>query len=211
MFASKRSLALGGWEHEMRKRKTTEERRREIANATLALAIDHGVSKLTTAAIAREVGLAEGTIFRHFDSKIEIILAAIERLDELLLDSLPLGHSDPLERLGAFFASRVTMIGARPGVARILFSDELGLEAGERGLEAVRQVQQRSIGFVRSCLVEAHARDMLRPGLDPEELVIIVQGAALALVNFGRVIAAAIPPEQRARKIWEVLATMMGR
>lgn len=195
----------------MNKRKSTEERRREIADATLALAIDHGVSKLTTAAIARAVGLAEGTIFRHFDSKVDIILAAVERLDELLLDSLPVGHSDPLERLGAFFESRVTMIGARPGVARILFSDELGMEAGEQGLAAVRQVQKRSLGFVRSCLVEAHARDMLRPGLDPEDLMVVVQGAALALVNFGRVIAVGVPAEARARKIWNILRTMMAR
>ncbi|PKN55167.1 MAG: TetR/AcrR family transcriptional regulator [Deltaproteobacteria bacterium HGW-Deltaproteobacteria-14] len=195
----------------MTKKKSTEERRREIADATLALAIEHGVSKLTTATIARAVGLAEGTIFRHFDSKNEIILAAIERLDELLLASLPDGYSDPLERLGAFFASRVTMIGARPGVARILFSDELGLEAGEEGLRAVQLVQQRSLAFVRSCLVEAHARDLLRPGLAPEDLMIVVQGSALALVTFGRVIASGIPPEERARKIWDVLASMMGR
>ena len=192
-------------------KKSTEVRRREIADATLALAVEHGISKLTTAAIARAVGLAEGTIFRHFASKEGIVLAAIERLDELLLASLPLGHSDPLERLGAFFESRVTMMGARPGVARILFSDELAVAAGEAGVEAVRQVQRRSLGFVRGCLEETHARDLLRPGLKPDDLIVVVQGAALALVNFGHVIAADRPPEGRARQVWTTLKTMMEK
>lgn len=195
----------------MTTKKSTEVRRREIADATLALAVEHGVSKLTTAAIARAVGLAEGTIFRHFESKEEIVLAAIERLDELLLASLPVGHSDPLERLGAFFESRVAMMGARPGVARILLSDELALVAGEAGIEAVRQVHRRSLGFVRGCLEEAHARDLLRPGLQPDELLVVFQGAALALVKFGHVIVSSAPPELRARQVWATLKSMMER
>lgn len=194
-----------------RQKKSTEERRQEIAAAALDLAVAHGVGQLTTASIARAVGLAEGSIFRHFDSKQGILLAAIAQLDELLLASLPHGHGDPVARLGAFFTTRVAMMGARPGLARLLFSDELGLEAGAEGTVAVARVKQRSLGFVRSCLEEAHARDRLRPGLTPESLVVIVQGAALALVHFGPLLLEGAPQQERAERVWETLRRMMEK
>ncbi|TNF37559.1 MAG: TetR/AcrR family transcriptional regulator [Deltaproteobacteria bacterium] len=194
-----------------RPKKSTEERRREIAEAALGLAIDRGAGQLTTAAIAAATGLAEGTVFRHFASKDEIVLAAIARLDEILRDSLPVGYGDPLERLGAFFGSRVTEFEARPGMARLLLSDDLGLVAGEPGLAAVRKVRQRSLEFVRACLAEAHARDLLRPGIDPEDLVLVVQGAALALVNASGVMTAELPPSALASRIWHVLRVLMER
>lgn len=192
-------------------RKSTKIRQREIATAALTLAGKYGLGKLTTAAIARAVGIAEGTIFRHFDNKEAIVLAAIDQLDELLLASLPSPEGDPIARLGAFFKTRVALVSTHPGVARLLFSDELGREVGELGLTAVREVQARSVGFVRGCLEEAHARDMLRPELKPADLVLVVQGAALALVNFGHLLAADTDADARAAQVWQTLETMMKR
>lgn len=67
----------------------TEERREALVEVTLPLLLDHGPS-LTTRQIAEAAGVAEGTIFRAFDSKQELIDAAIERgLDiEPFLDEL---------------------------------------------------------------------------------------------------------------------------
>ncbi|WP_448810637.1 TetR/AcrR family transcriptional regulator [Agromyces bauzanensis] len=54
-----------------------EERRREIARATVPLIVAHG-SDVTTRQIAQASGVAEGTLFRVFDDKDAIIDAAVE-------------------------------------------------------------------------------------------------------------------------------------
>lgn len=66
-----------------------DERRRAIVDAVVPLLLEHGRS-VTTRQIADAAGIAEGTIFRAFDSKEEIVDAALERAFEPapLLDDL---------------------------------------------------------------------------------------------------------------------------
>src|SRR4051794_30992053 len=58
-----------------------EERRRALVAATLPLLIEHGAS-VTSRQIADAAGVAEGTIFRAFGSKDELVeTAALSALD----------------------------------------------------------------------------------------------------------------------------------
>ncbi|HVW41578.1 MAG TPA: helix-turn-helix domain-containing protein [Amycolatopsis sp.] len=99
-----------------------EKRREMIMNAVLPLIVEHG-ARVTTAQIARAAGIGEGTIFRAFKDKDELIEecvlqalrpdAAIGLIAEIPLDA-PLGTrlaeaADALrahlERMGALMAS----------------------------------------------------------------------------------------------------------
>src|SRR6478752_6941343 len=66
-----------------------DQRRDALVAATLPLLLEHGRA-VTTRQIARAAGVAEGTIFRVFDSKDDLIEAAVEQgLDiEPFLDDL---------------------------------------------------------------------------------------------------------------------------
>lgn len=54
-----------------------DERRQALIDATLPLLLEHGRT-VTTRQIAEAAGVAEGTIFRVFDAKDDLVLAAIE-------------------------------------------------------------------------------------------------------------------------------------
>lgn len=81
-----------------------DERRRAIVEATLPLLLDRG-PEISTREIAQAAGVAEGTIFRVFDTKHDIIHATIHAALEpdaalAVLDALPEGQ--PLtERIAA--------------------------------------------------------------------------------------------------------------
>ena len=62
-----------------------DQRRASIIAATRPLLAEHGLD-LTTRQVAEATGIAEGTIFRHFASKDELISAVIA--DSLDVDSL---------------------------------------------------------------------------------------------------------------------------
>ncbi len=77
-------------EHGMKKRGKTErgERRRQILQATLSIMKERGLEGTTTRRIAERVGITEPALYRHFRSKKEIILEALDELGRLPLQAL---------------------------------------------------------------------------------------------------------------------------
>lgn len=198
----------------MKQRQPTEDRQQQIAEAALTIIASHGLGKFTTSAIAREVGLAEGTIFRHFSNKQDIVLAAIELMVEKLSEDFPPQHDDPIERLKLFLHQRITLLLSHPGVFRAFFSDELAHAAGDEGAEQVQTIKLQSSAFILECLQEADAQNRLRIGLDPKILVSIVQGTLHALL-----FAPTNSPDDnkpadapsRSNKIFDTILQLIGR
>ena len=136
-------------------RQPTEERRRQIADAALKVIAERGLGRFTTQAIAAEIGVTDATLFRHFASKEDIVLAALDRVEERLFAGFPPEDPDPLVRLERFFRFRASLVAANPVIARLAFSEELPHAAGPRGAQQVESWKQRSLDFIVSCVDEA--------------------------------------------------------
>lgn len=195
----------------MKSRQPTAVRRKQIADAALEIIAHHGLNGFTTLALAQHVGIAEGTIFRHFRSKREVVLAAIGRIEEAMFSEQPGPSGDPLEDLGRFFRRRMRIMGASPGMARLFFSEELARAAGQEGEQQVQQMQRRSLDFMRSCLESAHDKGLTRQGTTPELLLVIVHGAALALVHGAMLGATEEALPARAERIWQGIEPLLRR
>jgi AcrR family transcriptional regulator len=169
----------------MTERKPADARRREIADAALKVIAEQGLGRLTALAIAREVGVSDAALFRHFPSKEAIVLAAVDRVEEFLFEGFPPPGSDPIDRLGHFFRQRVAVIRNNPGVARLVGSEQLAQAAPPEGVARVAEFRRRSQSFVRQMLVEAQAQGALAEGLEAEEASVLVLGALLALAHGG--------------------------
>lgn len=189
-------------------RKPAEDRRREIADAALRVVSEQGLGKFTSLAIAREVGLTDAALFRHFASKDAIVDAAIDRIEEILFEGFPPEAEDPIDRLGAFFRRRVEVIRANPGVSRLVATDELARAGSAEAVERVAGFRRRSTGFVRACLAEAERLRLLAPGLHVEEASVIVLGSLLALAHSSTAPPAAAVPVI-APRVWSALDSFL--
>ncbi len=196
----------------MKQRLSTEERQRQIAAAALKLISERGVGGFTTAALAEEVDLAEGTIFRHFPNKQAIALAAIDQLEERLAESFPGEDMPPLERLGTFMRHRLRLVVAHRGVFRAFFSDQLGMAAGDEGVAKMERIKSESVDFLRQCLQDAADEGQLRGGVSPEFLLRVIQGTVHAFL-FGTSSSAGgdEEPGDIAGRTWSSLLKLIGR
>jgi AcrR family transcriptional regulator len=154
----------------------TAQRRQQIAEAALRILSDQGVHRLTAAALAGQVGIADGTIFRHFSNKEEIVDAAIDLFKEAMGGTFPPEEGDPLSRLGLFFVNRLALVSKHPEILRLAFNDRLAEAAGEAGAERVSLLVKRSVAFVHECLVEAQARGEVTRDTPAEMLTWMVVG-----------------------------------
>ena len=70
------------------KREATEKRREQIKKAVLKIIAKEGLHNLSIRNLAKQVGITEGAIFRHFKSKRAIIISIMDDVKEELMSEL---------------------------------------------------------------------------------------------------------------------------
>ena len=102
------------------------ERRAVTVEAVIELAGVKNPSDITTAAIAKQMNLTQGALFRHFPNKEAIWKAVTEWVAERLLariDAAAQGIESPLAALEAMFMSHIEFVAEHPGVPRVMFGE----------------------------------------------------------------------------------------
>ncbi len=191
------------------KRQPTHIRREQIAEAALSIMANKGLGRFTTAAIAKQTGLAEGTLFRHFSSKDAIIDAAIDKLEGMLFREEPTAGDEPLEELRRFLLARHSFLSTKPGYLHLLLSDELGKVAMKSTRKRTVDLRGRSMKKILSILKRASKAGAIRRDLSPEFLTLIISGLLMALVFGGEQLIAEVGIDSSFDKIWESLLKLI--
>ncbi len=150
MSSAKKPLAIAT-------RLSSEARQTQIIETVIALAAKHSPAQITTQEIADVIGVTQGALFRHFPNKESIWLAAIEWVENELLNTLEAAAeqaASPLDGLRQVFFSHVDFVIARPGVPRLIFN-ELQQPADSAIKAAVRKLLQRYRQLVSGLIVAA--------------------------------------------------------
>ncbi len=190
------------------KRYPTKVRRQQIAEAALRIIVRDGLGHFTTSAISREVGLAEGTIFRHFANKDEILDAAVEHLETRLFP--PEVHEstvdDPVAAIERILEAKLEFLKDYPGMLQVLLSNELGRVASKEVQARVRDLRVKTLNSLRKLLDQAARRGRLAEGVSMEAAFVLVQGLLLAMVFSADVtLSVAELPSPGFDEVWSTL------
>ena len=113
----------------VRTRKPAAERKKEIVETAIRLAAECGPDRLTTESLAKEIGISQPAIFRHFPAKSDIWEAVGQRICHLMGQSGEVVDSNgPTDRLRKMVQNQLVFIESTPAVPAILFSRELHSE-----------------------------------------------------------------------------------
>ncbi len=143
-------------------------RKREILDAASKVFSEKGFHGATTAEIAKEAGVAEGTVFRYFKTKKDILISltgtiAVDSLVSVLLKSE--GKSDAEVLLG-FLEQHTTFFRKNLDVIRLLlyeaqFHDEV------RDM-FVKEIAGRITGIIETYIRKRVANGRFRKDIDPQ-------------------------------------------
>ncbi len=187
--------------------KSHDIRRQEIVEATLDLAAEQGLKKLTTQAIAERVGIAQPTIFRHFKSRDAIFGAVIGWVAENIFRVLDQLESEQLaadQRLHRLLQRQLAFAGRRRGIPRLLFSDRLHVESPELKA-AVREIYQRIIARIAGLLREGQMEGCFRNDLDAEQTALFIGALMQGTILRWSMMDFAFPLEDEAEGLWTFL------
>ena len=142
-------------------------RRQEILQAFALMLETHPGSRITTAALAREVGVSEAALYRHFPSKSKMFEGLIEFIEDSLFERIALilrEQPTAAARCEHMLGLLLSFVEHNPGISRIMTGDAL---AGEnpRLHQRVVQLFERYETQLRQVLRDAEVHEGLRPVL----------------------------------------------
>lgn len=165
------------------KRQKTDVRQEQIKSAVLDIIYTDGLKNLSTRNLADRIGMSEGTIFRHFKTKQDIILSIIRDVQTDFIGNLRKianAATGPPERLDQLLCATVTYLTENRGITMLLFSE--ATQKNDRELKQnLQNIFNNQKSFVSKIVLDGIALGIWDESTDVEQVAMLYMGIPVAL------------------------------
>lgn len=170
---------------QVRTKVKTEDRQAELIQVALMLAARRSPAEITTGDLAQAIGITQGGIFKHFESKEAIWLAVLDWAHQSLMTRLRQvaqeQQANTLQTLRAVFMAHIGFVEQYPGVPRLIFQElQHAKPTPLKGKVQLLMADYR--GLLSTLLTHAHDEGLLAPGVDLKGAAVLFMGAVQGLV-----------------------------
>lgn len=158
-------MALSSTDKIRQKKQKFLAREQQIIETALDLLLLAGVEKVTVAEIARRAGIGKGTVYKHFESKNQILMRIMLDYERCTAENLRRGieaveSGNPGAAVKAYFESRL----ANPALDRLVQQLEIKLEYEAdvaSQMEELLEIRRSSIAKLNSLVERQISRGVL--------------------------------------------------
>ena len=188
-------------------------RREQILQSLAQMLEVNPGQRITTAALAKEVGVSEAALYRHFPSKARMFEGLIGFIEETIFSRVTVitnSESDGVKQCKQILTLLLAFVEKNPGMARILTGDALAGET-DRLRQRINQFFERLETQIKQLLREAEATQGLRTvqpaGTSANLMLAAAEGRIRQFVRteFRR------KPSEQWQDQWSILATGIFR
>ncbi|MDO8270350.1 MAG: nucleoid occlusion factor SlmA [Gammaproteobacteria bacterium] len=159
----------------------TRTSRKEQILQSLARMLETGPGeRITTAALAREVGVSEAALYRHFPSKAKMFEGLIVFIEDTLFTRISrILEDEPsaARRCEKILTLLLTFAEKNPGMTRLMTGDALQGET-ERLRLRISQLFDRLEAQIKQILREAQIRENLKTAISPTIMANLLMASA---------------------------------
>jgi TetR/AcrR family transcriptional regulator len=155
-------------------------RRQQILEALAHMLEESPGERITTAGLAKTVGVSEAALYRHFPSKAKMFEGLIEFIEDNIFSRVSLiidNEATALARCEKILGLLLTFAERNPGMSRILIGDVLIGET-ERLRARINQFYDRLETQLRQILRDAELREGVRPTIPVSSAVNLLMANA---------------------------------
>ncbi len=167
-------------------RMSSDARRQEILRCALRAFSRANYMRVTIADLAREAGISEPALYKHFASKKDLFLTLVSHIGDRMIETwreIAAGAATPVEALRAIGTRHFAKALDNKDYSVVMFQ-AISEVADEDVRRTLRDVYGRYVAFIEALLQDSHRRNLLQPGIDPRIFAwnIVALGFSLNLV-----------------------------
>ena len=161
------------------------ERQQEIISTALDLINEKGIQGLTIKNLSKKRGITEPAIYRHFENKIQILLALLDLLKKntsQIFETELNSDETAIRKIERLFEKHFYSFAQMPSLASVVFSEEI-FRNEEKLIGKISELIEHNNQTLLSILKEGQQRNEIRTDIDGNHLVIFIMGALRLFVK----------------------------
>jgi AcrR family transcriptional regulator len=189
------------------------DRQNEIIEAAIKLIDLKGIQGLTIKNLSKVIGISEPAIYRHFESKNEIILSLLENFKEMadMLSSLMQSYSGSAgEKIKMMFEKMINLFIENPSMVSVIFSEEIFKNEIilKRKIVEILNIHTNTIEQI---ILTGQREGNVRTDIDEKSLALIVMGSLRLMVKKWDLNEKSFNLKQESIKLFNVLSKILGK
>jgi len=191
------------------------DRQREIVDTSVNIIAQKGIQQLTIKNISKSMGISEPAIYRHFRSKLDILLAILANFQDSTKTSLLRVQSidkSSVEKIETIFTTHIITFSANPALAATIFSEEI-FQNDVKLSTKVAAIMELSQTEIEKLIKKGQQRNEIRDDISERHLATMIIGSLRLLVTRWRLSRFSFDLEVEGVDLWksiERLATQQG-
>ena len=160
------------------------DRQQQIVETAIKLIADKGIQNLTTKNLAKEIGISEPALYRHFSNKLEILKAVITNFQIKIKPALEkLKESiSSIDKIKSFILEHLKIISQNPDFAKVIFS-EANFQNEENLILKMNNMMNQSHKILETVVQFGQSNNEIRNDVSSLSIVRIIIGSMRLLVT----------------------------
>jgi len=153
-------------------------RKVSIVLATVEVIDQFGIQGIATREVAKRAGISEATIFKHFKSKNDLILAVLEHFSQYdvgIIFSIQKKGLKPIEAIIFFIDTYAAYYENYPAITALTQSYDI-LQCDPNFSEKIQSIFLLQMNFIKDMVKQAQKEREIRSDINSEDLVVIIMG-----------------------------------
>ena len=187
------------------KRRATAVRKRQIVDTARKMITKYGSEHVTVRKIARQVGISEAAVYRHFQSKRDILSVLVEDIEQMWEREIKESESnETVERLAKLLSNRVSTAEQKGGVSFQVLAEIISL--GDKRLNRqASHVVESYIEHISGIIAEGIRNGEFKKDLDAESTAFIFYSLIQGLVFTWNLSNSGFNLNARYNPCWNIL------
>jgi AcrR family transcriptional regulator len=164
-------------------RQSTDIRQEQIKQAVIDIISDNGIKNLSIKNLAERIGMSEGSIFRHFKSKNDIIISIFNDIQDNFISELrkiARSNEEPSIRLNNYLSATVKYHTENKGINMLLFS-EASYKNDPELKKRLQQIFHDQKQFVKEIISDGISIGIWDENIVIENVALMYMGIPLAM------------------------------
>ena len=161
------------------------DRQKEIIDVSLHLIAESGIQGLTIKNLAKKIGFSESAIYRHYENKIQILVAILnffkENTERLYASELN-ADGDALTKINHLLFNQFKIFSASPSLVAVISSEELFRNEAIL-MEKVSEIMNNNFDTLTQIIKSGQEKGKLRADIGAEHLAVVIMGSLRLFVK----------------------------